>query len=198
MKSAKEWIINSARKDPASAIRCKTCGAKPTRWYKLMSTTVYRCELHKKDLVSPVYDQGKISSKGEMIGLEVNPTFEVGISRMKDYEKKTNRSFTSYEQLEEEGRKCPHDEILQEDPEWGFKLMEFIEHMRTDHPLQFSAITYTDESGEHNLYAEHPEEYFRTIQSVIEVKKYYSKTIPKDLVGTDVSANELRGIRYGV
>ena len=73
--------------------------------------------------------------------------------------------------------------------------MEFIEHMRTNHPLQFSAVTYTDESGEHNLYAEHPEEYFRTIQSTNEIKKYYSTSIPKDLVGTDFSANELRGNR---
>lgn len=190
----KVWKINSKRKDPDSIMRCKMCGGKPTRWYKLMSTTVYRCEKHKSEIVSPVYDQGKISSRGELIGMEINPTFEVGVALITDYIEKSGHQF-DHEGLHKELMSCndDHSWIDRSDPDYENKVKKFINtHIRSKHPLLFSFSTYNDEKGEHNLFVEHPEQYFLTGLSKKEVTENFSSPIPDDLVGMDVSAEDMR------
>ena len=189
----KEWKINSQRKDPASNMRCKVCKGKPTRWYKLMSTTVYRCEEHKKEISSPVYDQGKISSRGELIGMEVNPTFEGGISKVTDYLEKSGQK-VDVKALEHETRSCKEDHswITKDDPDHNEKIKQWADtHLRKCHPLLFSTMTYYDDKGEHNLIIEEPEEYFLCKLSKDQVSDHFVKPIPPDLVGMDISAREI-------
>lgn len=190
----KVWKINSKRKDPNSRMRCKVCGGKPTRWYKLMSTTVYRCEKHKTEIASPVYDQGKISSRGELIGMETNPTFEVGISLVTEYLEKSGIKFDKNKLYAEIGRcKDDHPFIERDDPDYEKKVKELVDvHLRSKHPLLFLSTTYYDEKGEHSLYLEHPEEFYLTQMSKQEVTEHFSRAIPDDLVGMDVTAEDMR------
>lgn len=191
----KEWKIKSKRKDPHSGMRCKICKGIPTRWYKLMSTTIYRCEEHKTMIVSPVYDQGKISSRGELIGMEVNPTFEVGISRVVDYESKSGHKIDPKKMNEEmfSCKSCPSNIIERNDPDFEQKVKDLVDtHIRKEHPLLFSYSTYYDEKGEHNLFIEHPDEFYLTQLSHNEVTEHFSKAIPRDLVGTDISAEQIK------
>jgi len=190
---AKEWKIKSERRDPDSGMRCKICKGKPTRWYKLMSTTVYRCEDHKTMIASPVYDQGKISSRGELIGMEVNPTFESGVTKVKDYMQKSG-NIPNVKLLEEETLGCSQDHswIERDDPDFEQKVKEFSDkHLRKKHPILFSTMTYYDKKGEHNLLIENPEEYFLCKISKEQVSDNFPKAIPTELVGTEFSAKDL-------
>lgn len=187
----KEWKINSPRKDPRSGMRCKICKGKPTRWYKLMSTTVYRCEQHKREVLSPVYDQGRISSNGELIGMEINKTFEVGIAKVPDMKKE------DVEALKNELFACKdigivHELISKTDPDWESKLKKLVHHIKEKHPLLYKYHTRYDSDGEHNLWLEDPDQYFMTQQSQTEILNYYKRPIPKELVGTDVSSADIQ------
>jgi len=191
----KEWKIKSQRKDPVSLIiHCKFCTTKPTRWYKLMTTTVYRCEEHKKMISSPVYDQGKLSSKGECIGMEFNPTFEAGVSKITEYNNKSGQP-PDIERLNKELNSCTvdHEWIEQSDPEHEEKIKTWVvEHLRINHPFLFASMTYYDENGEHNLIFENPDEYFLTKLSKDQVTDHYQVTIPPELVGMDISSREIK------
>lgn len=190
----KEWKIKSQRRDLNSGMRCKICRGKPTRWYKLMSTTVYRCEEHKKLIASPVYDQGKISSRGELIGLEVNPTFESGVTKVQDYMEKS-KQILDVKLLQDEILSCKEDHlwIEPEDPDFEIKVKEFTDkHLREKHPLLFATMTYYDEKGEHNLIIENPEEYVLCKISKEQVSENFQKAIPIELVGTEFSAKDLQ------
>jgi len=168
--------------------RCK-CGNKPTRWYKLMSQTVYRCEAHKREIFSPVYDQGRISSRGELIGFEDHDIRkEQGTELVSQYRHRSKTNFQPYE-LEQENEICTeeHDFVLQDDPDWNEKLRFFIEHLRVKHPKNFKSVTYYENGIEHNLWLEHPEEYFATMES----KANAGKPIPKEFIGTDFSSIDL-------
>ncbi len=190
----KVWKINTKRKDTASHMRCKICKGIPTRWYKLMSTTIYRCEKHKKEIASPVYDQGKISTRGELIGMESNPTFEVGISKVSEYmdKSKVKLDTKGIEALNKElynCKYCPNYKIDMSDSNYEQKVKDLVSvHIRSEHPILFSISTYYDEKGEHNLYLEHPEEFHLTQISCDEITEHFTKAIPKEFVGTDVSA----------
>lgn len=189
----KEWKINTQRRDTESGMLCKVCHGKPTRWYKLMTTTVYRCEDHKTMIQSPVYDQGKISSRGELIGMEVNPTFEAGVSKVQDYTQKSGK-IINVKQLEEETINCKDEHLWIErnDPDFEKKVKEFTDkHLREKHPLLFSVMTYYDQTGEHNLIMENPEEYFLCKISKDQVSAKFTKSIPPEFVGTEFSAKDL-------
>lgn len=188
----KEWKINSQRRDPNSKIICCKYGCKPTRWYKLMTTTVYRCEKHKTMIESPVYDQGKLSSKGECIGMEFNLAFEAGVQREQDYFRKSGKKF-DLEALEHELTLCKDDhKWIKEEKE----IKGIVDHLREKHPILFSHQTYYDEKGEHNLIAEHPDEYFLCKISQDQIHDHYQYTIPPEYIGTDLSASDLKlGVR---
>jgi len=192
----KEWKINSMRRDPRSKIiACKFCFSRPTKWYKLMSTTVYRCEKHKTLIDSPVYDQGSVSSKGECIGMEFNPTFEVGSQLQIDYFRKSGSKY-NLEALEKETADCKdnkaHSWIEPGDPELLDKLKIIVEHLKKEHPILYSNQTYNDEKGEHTLLLDYPEQYHLLELSKRAVTEHFKYFIPKELVGTNFSAKELR------
>jgi len=180
--------------------RCKICKGKATRWYKVMSTIIYRCEKHKNNIDSPVYDQGKISSRGELIGYEDIVT-EQGTNLVSFYREKSGKNFPSKE-LEQENEKCIECRTgknnfmgnLKEGESIKKFLEEFVEHLKLRHPKNHSVITYNDDKGEHNLWLEHPEEFINTIHTKAKIKEKYGRPIPKNLVGTDVSAREFREI----
>lgn len=195
----KEWKIKSQRKDPHSKLlQCKFCYSKPTRWYKLMSTTVYRCEEHKTMIASPVYDQGRISSHGECIGMEFNPTFEVGVQREIDYFRKSGKTF-NIKALDAELKACKEDHTwIKDDSNKDEEIKKLVEHLRVKHPIVFSHQTYYDEDGtEHNLIMEHPDEYFLCKISQDQIIDHFKYIIPTELVGTDFSANDLK-LKLGV
>jgi len=159
-----------------------------------MTTTVYRCEEHKKMISSPVYDQGKLSSKGECIGMEFNPTFEAGVSKITEYNNKSGQP-PDIERLNKELNSCTvdHEWIEQSDPEHEEKIKTWVvEHLRINHPFLFASMTYYDENGEHNLIFENPDEYFLTKLSKDQVTDHYQVTIPPELVGMDISSREIK------
>lgn len=179
--------------------RCKVCKGDATRWYKLMSTVVYRCEKHKNQLDSPVYDQGKISSRGELIGYEEIET-EQGTNLVSFYRERSGKKFSSKE-LEQENIDCiecrsnKNDfmDILEKEGTDKF-IEKYVEHLKLKHPKNHQIVTYHDDKGEHNLWLEHPEEFKKTVNTKEKIKAKYGRPIPKHLVGTDVSAREFRDI----
>lgn len=179
--------------------RCKICKGNATRWYKLMSTIIYRCENHKNLVESPVYDQGKISSRGELIGYEEIEE-EQGINYVSFYREKSGKKFPSKE-IEQENFDCidcrngKNDFLGKLETEGVRKFLKnYVEHLKLKHPKNHQMVTYHDDKGEHNLWLEHPEEFINTINSKAKIKEKYGRPIPKNLVGTDVSAREFREI----
>ena len=179
------------------AVFGEICKVKPTRWYKLLGTTVYRCEKHKNDIESPVYDQGKISSRGELIGLENDPDEDQDVLLTKFY-RQNSRSTVTTQELDEEVIACKeedkHKNFRQDDPNSQQKLQDMVKHFEEKHPKLYASQTYYDSKGTHNIWLEHPEEYFKTVNLKEKFIKRYGRPIPKKLVGTDLSAKEFREI----
>jgi len=167
---------------------CTKCGQLATWWYLTRSRKLFRCEEHKKDLESPVYDQGAIPDEGI-------PTSDNDFhQRLDDYLIGSgNRRKYTYKELGDEIVGCEYCNKLLILAKRYFEAdsikkksitFEVNEHMRINHPKNYSMHSFTKEGYEHSYIIENADDYWENFMKF--EKKF---PIPEQFVGKELTGD---------
>ncbi len=148
-----------------------TCGKLATWWFTLRTRKVFRCEEHRTDIESPVYDQGIIPKKG--IQTSDNDFYQ----RVDDYiregdEEKPNYSF---DELLDETKDCDHCTNLDLISHKYFEsnniekrtiAEEVNKHIKENHPNLYNAYSTTKNGITHSFILEEPKDFFENFMKL--------------------------------
>ena len=182
-----------ANKDGLTHPPC-TCGNLATWWYLLRNRKVFRCEEHRKDIESPVYDQGIIPKEG------IPTTDNDFHQRIDDYQRggDFDRPRYSFEELLQEVKDCEYCSKLNMLSKRFFEsnsitqnsiAFEVYNHIKDNHPKQHNQYSITKNGVEHSFILEEPNDFFENFM------RFEPKVpIPDQFIGEILSGDARDGI----
>lgn len=168
-----------------------TCGQIATWWFILRNRKVFRCEEHRKDIESPVYDQGVIPKKG--ISTSDNDFHQ----RIDDYLHGSDfeKPYYSFDDLIEEVSDCEFCSKLEIKGKRFFEANDNItknslafevhKHIQDNHPKMYSQYSYTKNNIIHSFILDHPDDFFENFMRI--EPKF---PIPQEFVGEVMTGDQ--------
>ncbi len=178
-----------ANKDGLTHPPC-TCGKIATWWFLLRTRKVFRCEKHKNDIESPVYDQGIIPNEG------IPTTDNDFHQRIDDYLRggDSEKPIYSFEELVEEIGDCEYCNKLGmiakrflESDSFSTKrsiTFEVYNHIKNNHPKHHVQYTATKDGIEHSFILEESNDFFENF-----IRSEARVPIPEKFVGQVLSGD---------